>query len=283
MPGDPLEALGQLLGEADAARERTRAAAARTADARGSDSTGAVTATLDGDGHVSAVQVAGGWRRWLDPQELGDAVRESVQAAAVARLAAWGEAYADDSAPSSDVARAASPVHDDFAEQLREASTARMSSADGRAALLELLAMAEAVERGLDEVSARLRSTIDATHTGRSTDRHVTVTVTGGGEVTEVRFDRGWLRDAHEINIGRQTMSALSSRSSAERSGPVLGQQLHVAAGHVRGDPTEDGHPAERGHHRLHRPRRGAGQGRRRVRVERRTGRDAAEGGVGRP
>jgi DNA-binding protein YbaB len=76
------------------------------------------------------------------------------------------------------------------------------------------------VERGLDDVSARLRSTIDATYTGRSTDRHVTVTVTGGGEVTGVRYDRGWLRDAHEINIGRQTMSAFTAAyESAARCG----------------------------------------------------------------
>lgn len=216
MPGDPLEDLGRLLGEADAARKRTRAAAAGAAGARGSDGTGAVTVALDGDGHVSTVQVGAGWRRRLDPEELGDAVREAAQAAAVARLAAWGEAYADESGPPSDV----SPIQDDFAERLLEAATGRMSSADGRAALLELLAMAEAVERGLDEVSDRLQSTIDAAHTGRSADRHVTVTVTGGGEVTEVRYDRGWLRDAHEINIDRQTVSAFAAAyASAARSG----------------------------------------------------------------
>jgi DNA-binding protein YbaB len=220
MPGDPLEDFGRLQRDAGAERERARAAAAAAADARGRDSTGAITVSLDGDGHVAAVQVAAGWRRWLDPDDLGDAVREAVQAAALARLAAWGAVYADDSAVSSDVATDAPPVRDTFAEQLRDVSTARMSSEDGRAALLELLAMAEAVERGLDEVSARVQSTIDATHTGRSGDKHVTVTVTGGGEVTGVRYDRGWLRDAHEINIGRQTVSAFAAAyASAARSG----------------------------------------------------------------
>ena len=219
MPGDPLEDPGRLLDESAAVRERARAAAAGGANARGSDGTGAVTVSLNGDGHVTAVQVAAGWRRWLDPDSLGDAVREAVQAAAVARLAAWGEDYAEESAGASGVA-AEPPARDGFAEQLREAATARMSSQDGRAALLELLAMAEAVERGLDEVSSRLQSTIDAAHTGRSADRHVTVTVTGGGEVTGVRYDRGWLRDAHEINIGRQTVSAFTAAyESATRAG----------------------------------------------------------------
>jgi DNA-binding protein YbaB len=218
MPGDPLEGLGRLRDEGAAAREQARAAAS-AADARGSDNTGAVTVSLNVDGHVAAVQVASDWRRWLDPGALGDAVREAVQAAAVARLAAWGEVYADESADPSGIA-AEPPVPDTFAEELRVAATARMSSEDGRAAVLELLAMAEAVERGLDEVSARLRSTVDATHTGRSTDRHVTVTVTGGGEVTGVRYDSGWLRDAHEINIGRQTLSAFTAAyESAARSG----------------------------------------------------------------
>jgi DNA-binding protein YbaB len=248
MPGDPLADSERLRHEAAAARERARAAAAGAADARGGDSTGVVTVSLDGDGHVAAVRVAAGWRRSLDPDELGNAVREAAQAAAVERLAAWGDAYADDTnvaaaVPHDGVAErlrtAATPAvpHDRFAEQLREAATpevpqdrfaerlreaatARMSSADGRAALLELLAMAKAVERGLDEVSARLQSTLDATHTGRSADRHVTVTITGGGEVAGVRYDRGWLRDAHEINIGRQTLSAFTAAyAAAARSG----------------------------------------------------------------
>jgi DNA-binding protein YbaB len=103
---------------------------------------------------------------------------------------------------------------------LRDAASARMSSADGRAAVLEVLAMAEAVERGIDEVSTRLQWAIDTRHTGRSADRHVTVTITGGGEVTGVRYDRRWLRDAHEINIGRQTLSAFAAAyASAARSG----------------------------------------------------------------
>jgi DNA-binding protein YbaB len=220
MSGDPLEDLGRLLAEAAAAQEQTRAATTRAANARGADGTGAVTVSLDGDGHVAAIRVAGDWRRQLNPDDLGNAVREAVQAAAVARLAAWAEAYADEPAASPRGSTATPPIQDSFPERLREAATARMSTVDGRAALLELLAMAEAVERGLDEVSGRLQSTIDARHTGRSADRHVTVTISGGGEVTGVRYDRGWLRDAHEINIGRQTASAFAAAyDSAARSG----------------------------------------------------------------
>ena len=217
MPGDPLEELGRLLNEGGAEGARARAAAARAAGARGSDSTAAVTVTLDHDGQVTAVHVAAGWRSRLGVDGLAGAVREAVHAAGVARMTAWGEAYAGGpaGAPTAEPA-----IRDGFAEQLRGAASARMSSADGRAAVLELLAMAEAVERGIDEVSTRLQSAIDTRHTGRSADGHVTVTITGGGEVTGVHYDRRWLRDAHEINIGRQTRSAFAAAYvSAARAG----------------------------------------------------------------
>jgi hypothetical protein len=55
-----------------------------------------------------------------------------------------------------------------------------MSDDERRAAQLELLALAEAVERDIDEVSGRLQAALAATYTGQSPDRVVTVTMTGG-------------------------------------------------------------------------------------------------------
>jgi hypothetical protein len=46
---------------------------------------------------------------------------------------------------------------DDFQQRLQAAATGPMSSEDRRAALVELLAMAEAIERGIDEVSGNFR------------------------------------------------------------------------------------------------------------------------------
>jgi DNA-binding protein YbaB len=86
-----------------------------------------------------------------------------------------------------------------------------MSDADRRAALTELLELAQAIERGIDEVSGKLQATLNATHTGQSPDRHVRVSMTGAGDVTAVRFDRAWLREAHEINIGRQITAAFGA------------------------------------------------------------------------
>jgi DNA-binding protein YbaB len=221
VPGDPLETSRRLLDEGAALRQSARAAADGGASgARGSDRSEAVTVSLNGSGRVAGVQIAGDWRARIDPQHLGDAVREAVQDAAVARLAAWGEAYAEQSATGASAPAGGLPAGESFAEQLQQAASARMSAEDGRAALLELLAMAEELERGIDEVSARLQSTVDATHTGRSGDRHVTVTISGGGEVTGVRYDRNWLLEAHEINIGRQTLAAFTAAyESAARDG----------------------------------------------------------------
>jgi DNA-binding protein YbaB len=125
----------------------------------------------------------------------------------------WGSAYAGE--PATDRTPAAPSRDDDLAQRLQDAVSGPMSSDDVRTAVLELLAMAEDVERGLDEVSARLPQSLAAQHTGRSPDRRVMVTVTGGGEVVEVGYELRWLRDAHEINIGRLTMAAFTAAYAA--------------------------------------------------------------------
>jgi DNA-binding protein YbaB len=138
----------------------------------------------------------------------------AVRDAATKRLTAWGQAYSDDTqgeSSSSDGGTDADRVRSDRDEvqrRLQEMATAPMSAEDRRTALSELLALAEAIERGIDEVSDRLQATLDVRLTGHSPDRHVTVSITGGGEVTAVRFDRVWLRQAHELNIGRQITAA---------------------------------------------------------------------------
>jgi DNA-binding protein YbaB len=189
MSDDRLARSARLLEQSSAFRDRAHAAAGVASSATGSDVTGSVTVTLDGEGRVSAVRIRAGWRDRVEAGVLGDAVREAVQAAAVNRLAAWGQAFSDE-VPAASPASAERLDRDGLADQLHQLSSGRMSAEDGRAALLELLAMAEDLERGIDEVSAGLASVESATHTGRSADRHVTVTLTGSGEVSALRYDR---------------------------------------------------------------------------------------------
>jgi len=216
MSDDRQDALERLVDQSAVFAGRAEAAAGAAAGARGEDGSGTVHVTLDGAGRVSTVQVGARWKQRVGAAELGEAVREAVQAAAVERLTAWGEAFADDTAGASPVPGPAGIDRDGVAGRLHElTSSGRMSGEDTRAALLELLALVEDMERGIDEVSERLPAIGSTEHVGRSADWHVTVTLTGSGEVREVRYDRGWLTEAHEINIGRQTGLAFAAAYEA--------------------------------------------------------------------
>jgi DNA-binding protein YbaB len=207
MPDDRLDAFGRVVEEGDAFL-RTARSAAQVSGAPGSDASGSVTVTLDSQGRVTRVVVANGWQRRLGADGLSDAVVEAVRDATMQRLNAWGQAYGEGSteAPASAAAGADDMGVDrgELQRRLQAAATGPMSAEDRRAALYELLELAENIERGIDEVSGKLQATLTATHAGQSADRHVTVTVTGGGDVVGVRFDRAWLREAHELNVGRQ-------------------------------------------------------------------------------
>ncbi|GAA0488534.1 hypothetical protein Ade02nite_72430 [Paractinoplanes deccanensis] len=197
--------LADLLDEGEAMLGAGRSAASVDAGP-GVDASGSVRVRLDDEGRVAAVTVGAGWRRALGDDGLSAAVVEAARDASVRRLAAWGEAYGG-GAPAG----AAAPDHGEVQRRLQELATRRMSRADREVALAELLALVEGIERGIDEVSGKLRSTLDATHTGHSPDRHVAVTVSGGGDVVSVRFGREWLRGAHELNVGRQVTAAFLS------------------------------------------------------------------------
>ncbi|GIF01588.1 YbaB/EbfC family nucleoid-associated protein [Paractinoplanes rishiriensis] len=219
MSDDRVDAWGRLVEDGEALVHGARCSA-RVSAAPGSDANGSVRVALDAQGMVSSVAMMGSWRR-LDAEKLAGAVIEAARDAAIRRLAVWGEAYAagggsgSPAAASGDGPSRGAGVADrvefdreGFHRRLHAAATGAMSAEDRRAALLELLALAEAVEQGIDEVSARLAATVNATHTGHSPNRQVTVTVTGGGEVTAVRIHGSWLRGAHETNVGRQVTAA---------------------------------------------------------------------------
>jgi DNA-binding protein YbaB len=214
VPDDPFDGLAHLVEEGDAIVRDARSAEQVSAPP-GSDTTGSVSVTLDRQGRVERVSVAAAWRQRLGTEKLPDAVVQAVRDAAIRRLGAWGAMYGDGT-PDGHAADghpgpgsvSVGAVREDFERRLQAVSARPMSGEDRRAALSELLALAEAIERGVDEVSGKLQATLDATYTGQSPDRHVTVTMTGGGDVVAVRFDRAWLRQAHEINVGRQLSAA---------------------------------------------------------------------------
>lgn len=200
---DRMRALAGLREEGEALRRRARFAA-NAAGEPGSDVTGSVTVTLDEHGRVANVAVAGHWRSRLADENLGGAVVEAVRDAAMRRFSAWGEAYAEPA-----ITPELTPSAAGLQQRLDSIDSATLPVAEREAALVALLEVVESIEQGLDEVTSRLDQTLSTTHTGRSPHREVTVELTGGGDVTTVRFDRRWLRDAHDANLARQLTAAL--------------------------------------------------------------------------
>jgi DNA-binding protein YbaB len=205
---DPVERLAQWRDEADILAQKLEAVQAQEAEFTGSDRSGAVTVTISGPGHVRAVAVDRSWRTELGVGGLGAAVQEAVDAAVTARTAAWSEAFVEQDEAPDPRARPMPLTHETPAYQLNELATGNLTGSQRQAALEELLAMVEAIEQGVDGATAQIEAHLDARYTGRSRNGHVSVTVTGGAAVAEVRYDSRWLMEAHEININRETTEA---------------------------------------------------------------------------
>jgi DNA-binding protein YbaB len=157
---------------------------------------------------VSAVAVAVDWRERLrGGGTLEAAAGQAVQAATRARLETWARVFSDPESATTGGPPVEVPA--DYSARLREAATGEVTAETGAAVLSELLELLQQVEQGLDEVSERLSATVNRSLTGRSPNDQVRVTVSGGGEVREVRLERRWLRHAHATDIGRQLLAAL--------------------------------------------------------------------------
>lgn len=220
MDDDPLERLAQLRDRADSLAQKMAAAQVTPEDFTGADATGLVSVQVAGTGQVQRVSVERGWRGQLGAAGLAAAVQEAAAAAAVARLEAWGDAFVEQD-DSPDPRPGPAPLSfETTAYQLNELATSKLDGSRRRAALEELLAMAEAVEQGIDQVTTQVQAQLAAEYAGRSQSGHVAVTVTGTGEVVAVRYDARWLAEAHELNIGRETADAFQAayRRAGERT-----------------------------------------------------------------
>ncbi|HEX2772776.1 MAG TPA: hypothetical protein VHN18_10140 [Micromonosporaceae bacterium] len=211
MQDDPVERLAEVWDQADVAAQKLQGAAQPGRTWTGADEAGAVTVSVNGSGHVAHVEVQPDWRQRIRGEPLAGAVRRAVEAAILSRLRSWGEALAGQDAAPQPQARPMPFLHESLAYQLDELATARMSGDDGRAALRELLQLLESVERDVDRVSEQLRAQVNALYTGYSRARDVAVTITGGGTVSEIRYNRHWLANAGGPVIGRETVSAFQA------------------------------------------------------------------------
>lgn len=231
---DPVERLAELWDQTDVAAQKLQAAAELGRSWTGADETGSVTVSVDGTGHVSHVEVQPDWRQRIRGEPLAGAVRRAVEAAILSRLRSWGEAVAGQDAAPQPRARPMPFLRESLAYQLDELATARMSGDDGRAALRELLQLLERVERDVDRVSEQLRVQVNALYTGYNPTRDVAVTITGGGTVSEIRYNRHWLADAHGPVIGRETVSAFRAAYQEAEAGSTDKVIARSALGEVQ-------------------------------------------------
>lgn len=239
--GDPSEHLAQLRDELDVFVQKADAAKPPAGPFTGVDGSGTITVTMD-EARVRDVAVSRAWREAIAASDLAAAVAEAVTAAVAARLRGWGDAVAEQEEAPDPRPRPMDVRAQGLAHQLDELTTRNLNSAQGLAALAELLAMVEAVERGIDEASARIDQKLEATYTGVSRARKVRVTVKGTGEFAGAAFDRRWLVDAHEYNIGRQATEAFRDAYRQLSENPIGDVVADTALGDVMAagsDPLE--------------------------------------------
>jgi hypothetical protein len=96
MADDIVSELAELQRQASALQgllATAQASAPRRAE--GSDATGTLWATIDGDGLPSALSVQDGWQRRVSPERFGPAVVEAFAAASTNRMTAWDQALSE--------------------------------------------------------------------------------------------------------------------------------------------------------------------------------------------
>jgi DNA-binding protein YbaB len=211
--------LSNLADEADSYAQRLAAAQAAVAseEATGSDESGAVTVTIASSGVVRSIEIGQDWQQHLGVEDLGGAVVEAVQAAMISRLGVFAAALDEEEAKPAPAPKPRQPTGESFAAKLQEAIAQAPSPEAGQRALNELGVLLDEIEKGFDEMDALAESFVGATYEGRSRSGHVTATVSSGGALVGVTFDKRWLVNAHEYNISRETVAAI--RTAFERAG----------------------------------------------------------------
>ena len=198
-----LRELSRAFGVADASLRQP---------AEGSDATGSFTVVLDTDGRVSAVRPASRWRDRLASDQVGDAVVQAAQAAAIARLDTWSQALDAQPIPGAAAGQPADP-----------APTVDLAALRSDAPYLDLVGMLGEVTDTLNQVVAAskapaLPSTAASTVAPADADdaemsygsRPVVVGLDAGGAVHHVDIELRWLGGADRSRLGAALTAAFA-------------------------------------------------------------------------
>lgn len=186
-------------------------------DARytGTDPNRKIRITVDASGKVSRIDIERDWKRHIPPMDLGATVIQAIQAAADARMTAWMErASAGGQGPSA-AAEKMRAAADSGKERVStwSALSAGMDDYSRDRALDAVGDLLRQLREGLDDTQAQLARQIAEPRAVRT--RHVLAAVTGSREVVSVKYDQRWLSSAHEIEIARETQTALDEAYEA--------------------------------------------------------------------
>lgn len=214
------EELRELQLEAESLQRQFSVPDGTLAGHVGNDASGAIRVTAGADGRVTNVQVARSFRETIGESQFDAAVLEAVTDVGLRRLATWGKAVTApgrDDAESTDGSRPAAPESPDGRpspphEHLHDGRVARTAAH-------EVLSLLEGIEHELDTLQERVRQAAHQPIEGCSPSHAVTVSVTAGGEVTDVRTQRRLLRQADASRLARELRRAF--QDAYERAGTL--------------------------------------------------------------
>jgi DNA-binding protein YbaB len=224
--GNPLDRLARLEEETRRAGQMLSPPWDPDASYGGTDHSGAVRVTVDGQGHVLELHLDRSWQAHIPPDGLGAAVAQAVEAGIQARLSAWGAAVAEggrDAAGAGTAGLGAATAADGSTRQAGPSpeqgagdALARglaAAAAPGREIPIDrvldgLLTIMEQAEAGFEQLTQQLAEQAETTVTGYAADRAVVVTMTGTGQLAGVDYDPGWLVSARVATIIQATRQA---------------------------------------------------------------------------
>jgi len=198
--------LTALQGEAQQLAARVAGGVAASRQFSGRDASGTVEVTVAAGGRVAAVRLRSDWRRQLDEddglakaimQADGNAQRDRIGAFATGITA--GEPAAPQ--PRRDAGPAPTPLE----------PADGPAGAEAQQAMREVLALIEAAQ---GQLTAAVQAARDRTHreyTGHDSGRHVTVRVTGSGELRQVEADEAFLRRMPPDHVSRTVEAAFAA------------------------------------------------------------------------
>ncbi len=187
----------------------------------GTDASGSFTVVLDTAGRVSEVRPVPRWRDRLASDQVGDAVVEAAQAAAINRLDAWSQALESQPGPS------ATPD---------PAPAVDLAALRADAPYIDLLGMLGEVTDTLDQVVAASRTPaapVPATAAASAAEddadlsygsRPVVVRLDAAGSVEHVDIELRWLAGADRARVGDALATAFTrAYELAEIARPIAG------------------------------------------------------------